>query len=144
MKRMIAGIIDLVGSKALTLEDRQKLNDELRAVLKGIYERFKEFCIARPSLTQGDSIELLVNHWKPIAFLFHKLLIKQLDFSVGFGTGEVHILREFADECDGPAFWNARAALENVKKTKAKRLIVDFVIDEGSKKEDHQNRKDFL
>ncbi|MGQ4834265.1 MAG: SatD family protein [Candidatus Asgardarchaeia archaeon] len=132
---MFAVIIDLVGSKKLSVEERKSMNKKVRDILKQLTKNFKEFCIAKPSLTQGDSIELLINHWKPVVYLFHRLLILKLNFAAGFGTGEIHVLREFADECDGPAFWNAREALEKIKEIKRERIIANLKVSSNTSKE---------
>jgi hypothetical protein len=127
---MIAAIIDIVASRDANVRERKKLDKEIRSLLEQTYQRFKEFCVAIPALTQGDSVELLVNSWHPIAFLFHKLLMEDLEFRVGLGTGEIMLHKENADECDGPAFWNAREALDEIKSTKYMSRSAGFKIDE--------------
>lgn len=129
---MIAAIVDIVSSRNVDAHERRRLDKELRALLKETIEGFKENCIATPSLTQGDSIELLVNSWQPIVFLFHRLLMEDVEFRVGLGTGDVIIQKENADECDGQAFWNAREALDGIKRTKYMNRSAAFRIDETS------------
>jgi len=130
----IAAIIDLAESRAI--EDRKKLDEVLRSTIREAYDRFKKNCLASPTLTQGDSVELLVNNWKPVIFLFHKLLLMGLEFRVGLGASMIHLFRENADECDGPAFWNAREALEEVKSLKRKRVIANFKVEDETPKEE--------
>ncbi|MFW9968546.1 MAG: SatD family protein [Candidatus Thorarchaeota archaeon] len=127
---MIAAIIDIVASRGANVRERKKLDKKIRSLLDQTYDRFKEFCVAIPALTQGDSVELLVSSWHPIAFLFHRLLMEDLEFRVGLGTGEILLLKENADECDGPAFWNARDALDEIKRTKYISRSAGFKIDE--------------
>ncbi|MFX1272815.1 MAG: hypothetical protein ACFFAX_14100, partial [Promethearchaeota archaeon] len=86
---MIAAIIDIVASRDASVRERRKLDREIRGVIDETYKRFKEYCVAIPALTQGDSIELLVSSWHPIVFLLHKLLMKDLEVHVGLGTGEI-------------------------------------------------------
>ena len=133
---MIAAIIHIVASRDADVRERRRLDKEIRGVLDQTYERFKEYCLAIPALTQGDSVELLVRSWQPIVFLFHRLLMEGLEFRVGLGTGEVILHKEIADECDGPAFWNAREALDEIKSTKYMNRSVGFRIDE--KTSDHE------
>ena len=129
---MIAAIIDIVASRDASVPERRKLDRDVRGVIDETYKRFKEYCVAMPALTQGDSIELLVNSWQPIVFLLHKLLMKDLEVHVGLGTGEIIIHNEKADDCDGPAFWNAREALDEVKHMKHMKRSASFKIDENA------------
>ncbi len=133
---MIAVIIDIVASRETEIGKRRELDKTLRELLKYVHNRYEEDCLALPALTQGDSLELLVSSWRPIVFVFHSLLMKELEFRVGLGTGQVTIRKKNADECDGPAFWNAREALNEIKKTKYMTRSADFRIDENSSDEE--------
>ncbi|MFW9890325.1 MAG: SatD family protein [Candidatus Thorarchaeota archaeon] len=129
---MIASIIDIVASRDTPVGERRKLDRKIRGVIDETYKRFKEYCIAMPALTQGDSIELLINSWQPIVFLLHRLLMEELEVHVGLGTGEIIIHNEKADDCDGPVFWNAREALDEVKSMTYKKRSASFKIDENT------------
>lgn len=135
---MIAAIIDIVASRDVDVRERTRLDKELRNLLDQTYERFSEYCAAIPALTQGDSIELLVGSWHPIVYLIHRLLMEDLELRVGLGTGGIIIHKENADECDGPAFWNAREALDEIKSMKYMKRSAGFKIDEGTSN-DEQN-----
>ncbi len=126
---MIAAIVDIVASRDVNARERRMLDKKIRSLLNQTYKRFEEYCVAIPTLTQGDSIELLVSSWHPIIFLFHKLLMENLKFRVGLGTGGIIIHKENADECDGPAFWNAREALDEIKRMKYMNRLAGFKID---------------
>ena len=112
---MIASIIDIVASRDVTVRQRRKMDREIRDLIDETYRRFKKYCLAIPALTQGDSIELLVNSWHPVVFLLHRLLMQSLEVRIGLGIGEIIVQNENADDCDGPAFWNAREALDEIK-----------------------------
>jgi len=127
---MIAAIIDIVASREVTARDRKKMDREIRNLLLKTYDRFKEYCPAIPTLTQGDSVELLVTNWFPIIFVFHNLLMENYDLRVGFGTGKVIVHNENADECDGPVFWNARHAMDEIKRAKYMKSPAGFKFDE--------------
>jgi hypothetical protein len=129
---MIAAIIDIVASRDASVRERRKLDGEIRGLIDETYERFKENSIAMPALTQGDSIELLVNSWQPIVFLLHKLLMADLEVRIGLGTGGIIIHNEKADDCDGPVFWNAREALDEVKRMKHMKRSASFRIDDNT------------
>jgi hypothetical protein len=144
---MIAAIIDIVASRDVSTQKRKKMFEEIRVLLNRIYSRFEKSCVAVPSLTQGDSIELLVVHGHPIVFLFHSLLMRDIEFRVGIGTGEVTILNKDVDHCDGPAFWNARESLNRVKGAKYMSSPAGFKVDEKtscSEKSDVMNSILFL
>ncbi len=126
---MIAVIIDIVASREFTARKRKSLDKKIRKILIEMYNRFTKNCLAVPSLTQGDSIELLVNNWLPIIFILHRLLMDDLELRVGLGTGKVIVHNEDADECDGPVFWNARQALDQVKRAKYMKSPVGFIFD---------------
>jgi len=117
-KEMIAAIIDIVASRDASVPERRKLDRDVRGVIDETYKRFKEYCVAMPALTQGDSIELLVNSWHPVVFLLHRLLMQSLEVRIGLGIGEIIVQNENADDCDGPAFWNAREVLDEIKSRK--------------------------
>jgi len=129
---MIAVIIDIVASRDADTRERKRLDEKLRSIIDQTYRRFKKYCTAAPALTQGDSIELLVNSWQPTVYLLHRLLMEELEFGVGLGTGEIMIQKEDADECDGPAFWNAREALEEIKSMKYMKRSAGFKLDENA------------
>ena len=101
---MIAAIIDIVASRDINARERRRLDTKIRNLLVQTHGRFNEYCVAIPALTQGDSMELLVSSWQPLVFLFHRVLMEDLAFRVGLGTGEIIIHKENADECEGPAF----------------------------------------
>jgi len=126
---MIAAIIDIVASREVTARDRRTMDREIRSLLLKTYDRFKEYCPAIPTLTQGDSVELLVTNWLPIIFVFHSLLMENYDLRVGLGTGKIIVHNESADECDGPVFWNARQAVDEIKRAKYMKSPAGFKLD---------------
>ncbi len=133
---MIAAIIDIVASREVTARDRKKMDREIRSLLLKTYDRFKEYCPAIPTLTQGDSVELLVTNWLPIIFVFHSLLMENFDLRVGLGTGKVIVHNENADECDGPVFWNARQAMDEIKRAKYMKSPAGFKFDKKTSSND--------
>ncbi|MFX1579279.1 MAG: SatD family protein [Promethearchaeota archaeon] len=133
---MIATIIDIVASRDVTPGNRRMLDKKIRNMLIQTFKQFEKYCDAIPTLTQGDSIELLTHSWKPIVFLFHRLLMEELEFRVGIGTGKIIVHNENADECDGPAFWNARQALDEIRQMKYLSRPAGFSIDENTLSEE--------
>jgi hypothetical protein len=58
--------------------------------------------------------------------------MEDLEVRMGLGTGEIIIHNEKADDCDGPVFWNAREALDEVKSMKHMKRSASFNIDENA------------
>lgn len=54
------------------------------------------------------------------------------ELPVGLGTGDLTIHKKKADECDGPAFWNAKEALDEIKQMRYMSRSAGFSIDEDS------------
>ena len=121
-KLPIAAIIDIVESKKIGIEERAKILETLHTVLKSLKKEVETniagSLLANPAVTGGDSLEILAKNSKPIVYIVHRLLIHNIPIRLGLGTGEIHVWKESADECDGPAFWEARKALEASKKNK--------------------------
>ncbi len=98
-----------------------------------------QWLAARPALTAGDSVEFLTKDWRPLTFFFHFSLASNLRFRVRLGAGSVHLIREFADECDGPAFWSARSALERLGSKGGRVSVLDLEVGGGADLEDERN-----
>ncbi len=115
---MLAVIIDIEESKVADVERRKVINEIIKKTGESVYKKFRENFESKPALTQGDSLELLVNNPKPLMYIFHKILFEGIKFKVGIGVGDVYLKQEYADECDGPAFWYAREAIDEIKRVK--------------------------
>ncbi len=132
---MMAAIFDLVGSRELT-HRAEEIRDLVRRGIELVEGMWGSGLIARPALTAGDSVEFLVGDWRPVTFFFHHSLARGLSFRVGLGAGRVDVIREFADECDGPAFWSARTALEGLDLRAGSGSVVNFEVGDGADGED--------
>ncbi len=102
---------------------------KIRSLLDATRNRFKKYCLANPSLTQGDSIEMLVDNWLPVIYTIHRLRMDGIEVKTGFGTKKIIVHNEDADECDGPAFWNARQALSDIKVPSFRQRPAAFVFE---------------
>lgn len=125
----IAAIIDIVTSRKISLNKRKKLMKTIDDLIQEFDNEWKKHLKAGTARTAGDSVEALSKNWIPILNLLHRFMIKDINFRVGFGAGAVNILRESADECDGPAFWAAREALNFATKNN---LSASYSIGEGA------------
>ena len=136
---MLAAIFDLVRSRRLGPAEAGRLRETISRCVEQVEVRMVKELVAKPALTAGDSVEFLTSGWKPVVFFFHLSRSAALEFRVGLGAGRVDVLREFADECDGPAFWSARSALEDLDRREARGSLVNFELGEGADCEDARN-----
>ncbi len=132
---MIAAIFDLIRSRELTHRAKE-IRDLVKLGIELVEGMWGSGIVARPALTAGDSVEFLVEDWRPVTFFFHYSLAHGLRFRVGLGAGRVDVIREFADECDGPAFWSARASLEGLDLRTSGGSVVNFEVGEGADRGD--------
>ena len=115
----IVAIFDIVGSTSIETKKREKVLDEIRALLEELNKsELKDNLLAKPAITGGDSIEILAKNGKAVMYFIHMLNIREINVRTGLGAGKVDIFKEYADECDGPAFWAARKALEECRRRK--------------------------
>ncbi len=135
---MLAAIFDLIRSRARA-QEAKNIREKIVEGMSLVEEKWESKLVARPALTAGDSVELLAIDWRSLTFFFHFSLASDLRFRVGLGAGRIDVLREFADECDGPAFWSARSALEKLSSKKARGSLVNFEVGDGFSKEDLAN-----
>ncbi len=135
---MLAAIFDLIRSRARA-QEAKNIREKIAEGMSLVEGKWGSKLAARPALTAGDSVELLAMDWRPLTFFFHFSLASDLRFRVGLGAGRVDVLREFADECDGPAFWSARSALEKLGSREARGSLVNFEVGDGFNKEDLAN-----
>ncbi len=135
---MLAAIFDLIRSRELW-DRAEEIRGLVREGMNMVEKRWDNELVARPALTAGDSVELLVRDWRPVTFFFHYSLASNLKFRVGLGAGRVDVVSEFADECDGPAFWSARSALESLDRREARGSLLNLEVGEGADARDEES-----
>ena len=128
MHMPIATIIDIIGSKRMPSDERKRIIDIVDMVIKSVNKlekhSIKSALMAYPAITGGDSLEILAKKSEPILYILHQLLMRDIPIRLGIGIGKIDILKRSADECDGPAFWAARQALEEGQKNKANAWVI--------------------
>jgi len=135
---LLAAIFDLIRSRELS-DRAEEIREIIRRGMDLVEELWGQELAARPALTAGDSVEFLAKDWRPLTFFFHYSLASNLRFRVGLGAGSVRLLREFADECDGPAFWSARSALETLSSKRGRVSVLNLEVGEGADPDDERN-----
>ncbi|HAL62094.1 MAG TPA: hypothetical protein DCP08_06780 [Chloroflexi bacterium] len=105
-------------SKSRELRDRAAIQERFKAAIEEINQRFTDFIVSRFLVTIGDEFQGVLNDvansYDVIVAMRELLYPVQFVFGVGVGTITTEIAPE-AIGMDGPAFHNARAALEEGK-----------------------------
>ncbi|MBO0811153.1 MAG: hypothetical protein J2P23_03810 [Microlunatus sp.] len=104
---------DLVGSRTAT--DRRALHRRLSSALAAVQDKVPS--IDPPAILAGDEIQAsypTVGEALHAAFLLRVALAPDTDIRFGIGWGRVEVLDAEHRTQDGPAWWQARAAIETV------------------------------
>ena len=112
----LALIADVIDSKMV--EERFDLQKQLEKTLQTMNELFGEFLASSFTLTLGDEFQALLEVDAPgfqiIDTLRSELTPTQLRFGIGLGEIVTDIDPLQSIGADGPAYWNARAAINLV------------------------------
>lgn len=105
-------------SKSRELRDRAAIQERFKAAIEEINQRFTDSIVSKFLLTIGDEFQGVLNDaaksYDVIVAMRELLYPVEFVFGVGVGTITTEIAPE-AIGMDGPAFYNARAALEEGK-----------------------------
>ncbi len=105
-------------SKSRELRDRAAIQEQFKAAIEEINQRFTDCIVSRFLVTIGDEFQGVLSDvaksYDVIVAVRELLYPVQFVFGVGVGTITTEIAPE-AIGMDGPAFHNARAALEEGK-----------------------------
>jgi len=138
MRMPIVAIVDIVASRELTSRDREKLVSRIESLVNEFNDKWRSELVAKGAITGGDSVEITSKSWIPIIHLLHSLLLINNMFRVGIGAGKITLIREYADQCDGPAFWKAREAMNAAK---SQDLPIIFSIDKTASRQEGEDVK---
>ncbi len=129
----IVTIIDIAGSRKIPEKHRKELFEIIDTELDEI--RRRNMGGVGPQRVLADTIEVLSDSWLIHARLLHHMLSLGIKIYAGIGTHRVAILSRDINKCDGPAFWNARKALENVKsgwRHGVSDILIDLLLEENT------------
>lgn len=112
-----AVIGDIINSKKI--EKREEVQKKLKLALLKINDEYKKQLASYFTVTLGDEFQGLLNNPKSV-FLIISIIKKELHpieirFGIGFGSIYTEIDKEVSMGADGPAYHNARHAIENIK-----------------------------
>jgi hypothetical protein len=113
---------DIIESKAM--QDRSDVQRKIKKILDEINEKFKNDIAARFTITLGDEFQGLLKSSKHLMEIINHIKLKfypnKLRFGIGFGEMYTDIIAEHAIGSDGPAYYAARKAIEDIKKSNNK------------------------
>ena len=112
----LALIADVIDSKIV--QERFDLQKQLEKTLQKINELFKDYLASSFTLTLGDEFQALLKMDAPVFQIIDTLRSElkptQLRFGIGLGEIVTDIDPLQSIGADGPAYWNARAAINLV------------------------------
>lgn len=114
-KSYIAIIGDLIDSKQTT--HREQLQENLIQSFSVINQKYAHIIVSKLTITLGDEFQVLI---EPNDQLFQliddiqRLINHPIRFGIGYGSISTEINPEMSIGADGPAYWHARAAIEEV------------------------------
>lgn len=112
----LALIADVIDSKMV--QERLDLQKQVEKTLQKMNELFGDYLASRFTLTLGDEFQALLEVDAPVFQIIDTLRLElnptQLRFGIGLGeiVTEIDPLQSIG--ADGPAYWNARAAINFV------------------------------
>ena len=119
-----AVIADMVDSKKLT--DRGKVQDKLKTELANINLQYQKSIVSNFTITLGDEFQGLMADATHVMVIIDRICDAMypvgLRFGIGFGDITTEIDPDQALGADGPAYHNARLALEDIKRLDKKDL----------------------
>lgn len=121
MKKYTALIIDLKRSRSYSVEDRNSIQNYIITVIQNLNEVFSNSLARAVEFSAGDEVQgLFVSPESAyLYFRMFSMLISPVEIRAGIGVGEwnIKITNASTTAQDGPAYHNARNAIENVKDT---------------------------
>ena len=112
----LALIADVIDSKMV--QERLDLQKQVKETLQKMNELFGDYLVSRFTLTLGDEFQALLKVGAPIFQIIDTLRSEltptQLRFGIGLGEIVTAIDPLQSVGADGPAYWNARAAINFV------------------------------
>lgn len=119
MKNFAALIIDLNKSRSYSVKDRNIIQSYIIIVIRNLNKIFSDSLAKKVEFSAGDEIQGLFISPESAYLYFRMLymLIFPVEIRAGIGVGEWNVKIDNASTTaqDGPAYHNARNAIENVK-----------------------------
>ncbi|HSH35264.1 SatD family protein [Schnuerera sp.] len=111
---LVAIIGDIIDSR--NIEDRSQIQEKLKKILRDVNIKYKEYVISKWTITLGDEFQALIKPnleiFKILDYISYKMDPIKIRFGMGLGEIYTNINYEKSIGADGPAYWNARDAIE--------------------------------
>ncbi|MFA5612140.1 MAG: SatD family protein [Anaerolineaceae bacterium] len=115
---MIAIIGDIIKSKSIP--NRRKAQEELGEILQTVNQRFEVLFASKFTITLGDEFQGVLKDSNGLFRMLDQISFSMLPINLRFGIGVGSLTTEFNPAssigADGPAYWKAREAIEDVHK----------------------------
>ena len=112
----LALIGDLVSSKKLV--NRSQIQEALLSLMEDINQNYQEIIVSPFTVTTGDEFQALLKVDGRIFQLIDDISLRFLPHTIRFGIGAGQVITEINRQqsigSDGPVFWNARKAINEV------------------------------
>lgn len=122
----IALIGDIKDSKQL--EDRYTIQVKLRKILEQINVEYEKDITSKFLITLGDEFQGLLNNGNNLLKIIQEIQMKiypvKVRFGIGVGKISTMINPEMALGADGPGYYNARKAIEELKHNEKRKKVV--------------------
>lgn len=119
MKNYTTLIIDLKRSRSYSIEDRNSIQNYIITVIRNLNEVFSSTLVREVEFSAGDEVQgLFISPESAyLYFRMFSMIISPVEIRAGIGVGEwnVKIANASTTAQDGPAYHNARYAIENIK-----------------------------
>lgn len=120
---------DIVSSKKLS--ERLIVQKKLENYLAKLNTEYIVTMKKRLSTTLGDEFQGLFDSFCDVLEIIHKIEVEMWPTKVRFGIGIGDLAYDFGNlnspyKSDGQTWWNARKAIDNIKKNKSKNKILCF------------------
>lgn len=116
-EKYIVIIGDMKNSKKI--QDRNKVQEKLKSVLKEINNKYKKDMASKIMITLGDEFQGILQNGEKILTIIEEIQegMKPIEIRFGIGVGRIttRINAKMAIGADGPGFYNARKAIEILK-----------------------------
>lgn len=113
----IAMIGDIINSRSIA--ERKDVQKKLKDVLQSVNEKYADDIAAKFMITLGDEFQGLLyngrNVFDIIEFIQQEMYPVAIRFGIGIGEITTDIITEMAIGADGPGYYNAREAIEDLK-----------------------------
>lgn len=113
-QKLLAIIGDIIDSR--NIKYRIKVQEKLNKILKEINMDYKNYIVSKWTITLGDEFQVLMKPnlevFKMLDYISYRMDPIEIRYGIGLGEIYTDIDYEKSIGADGPAYWNARDAIE--------------------------------